>query len=154
MKKIFIATLFVFFAFSQIQAQDYNSAIGLRGGLFSGVTLKHFINHSDAVEGLLVTRWEGVEITGLYEVHDMAFNVPGLNWYYGGGAHIGFYDENNVDNRYDSASVLGVDGILGIEYNFMDIPLNIGLDWKPSLNLLGGNSPWGDGGALSIRYVF
>lgn len=156
MRKFIIATLFVLFAFSQVNAQDYNTGIGLRGGFFSGLTVKHFLDERNALEGLLSTRWSGFDITGLYEVHDQAFNVPRLNWYYGGGAHIGFWDGSHVNWAHDTRSytVIGVDGILGIEYNFADVPINIGLDWKPTLNLIGHDGFWGDGGALSIRYIF
>jgi len=32
--------------------------------------------------------------------------------------------------------------------------VNIGLDWKPMLNLIGHTGFWGDGAAISVRYVF
>jgi hypothetical protein len=51
-------------------------------------------------------------------------------------------------------TVIGIDGILGIEYNFEEVPINIGVDWKPAFNLTGYSGFWGDGGALSIRYIF
>ena len=78
-----------------------------------------------------------------------------MNWYAGFGAHIGFWDGNNTrwgDDR--SYTVIGLDGILGLEYNFTEIPVNFSIDWKPSFNLVGYSGFWGDGGALSIRYIF
>jgi hypothetical protein len=50
--------------------------------------------------------------------------------------------------------VIGIDGIIGLEYVFRDIPINIGLDWKPALNIIGNTSFWPDKGAVSIRYIF
>jgi hypothetical protein len=41
-----------------------------------------------------------------------------------------------------------------LEYNFKEIPFNLSLDWKPALNLVGSSGFWGDGGAISIRYIF
>ena len=152
MKKIIIAALLVFFAFTQSNAQDYYTGIGFRGGLFNGLTVKHFVSQSNAIEGLLTSRWGGLQVAGLYEVHNQAFNTPGLNWYYGAGAHVGFWDSDN--DHYDESTVIGIDGILGIEYSIPGAPINIGLDWKPELNLVGGYDHWGDGGALSIRYIF
>lgn len=139
-----------------LNAQNYETALGVRAGAFNGITAKHFVNGSHAVEGILSLRWGGFNITGLYEVHDDAFDAPGLQWYYGFGAHLGFWnsprawwaDENN------NYVVVGVDGIIGLEYTFSEIPVNISLDWKPALNLIGYSGFWGDGGGLSIRYVF
>lgn len=136
-------------------AQDYKTGIGFRAGLSQGLTVKHFMSRKAAFEGLFSTRWRGLEITGLYEIHNQAFDVSRLNWYYGFGAHIGFWDGNRdwgVINR--SYTVVGIDGILGIEYNFNEVPFNIGLDWKPSVNLSGYYGFRPDGGALSIRYIF
>lgn len=138
-----------------ISAQEYKTGIGIRAGFSSGLTIKHFNKQKAAIEGILSTRWQGFDITGLYEVHNQAFNVDHLNWYIGGGAHIGFYNGNYVSwGKYGTAyTVVGIDGILGIEYNFSEIPINIGIDWKPVINLVGYSGIWSEG-ALSIRYIF
>jgi len=138
-------------------AQDYNTGIGIRGGLSNGLTVKHFISSNTALEGLLATRWEGFNITGLYEIHANAFNTPRLNWYYGFGGHIGFWDGSHNSSWFDdnnSHTVIGIDGIVGIEYNVEAIPFNIGLDWKPGFNLIGYTGFWSDELALSIRFIF
>lgn len=137
-------------------AQDYNTGIGLRGGLSQGITLKHFLGESAAVEGLLSTRWGGFDVTGLYELHNQAFDVDRLRWYYGFGGHIGFWDGDNVTwgTTNTSYTVIGIDGIIGIEYSFTEAPINVGIDWKPAFNLVGNSKFWGDGGGISIRYIF
>ncbi len=136
-------------------AQDYNTGIGLRGGAYNGITVKHFLG-ANAIEGILTTRYSGFKITGLYEIHKMtAFGVDRLNWYYGFGAHIGFYDPVNATFLNDGdRMVLGIDGILGLEYNFVEVPFNISLDWKPAINIIGYDPYWFDGGGLSVRYIF
>jgi hypothetical protein len=156
MKKIILTLTLVIFISVFASAQDYNTGVGLRLGFSNGLTVKHFLSHRSAVEGLLVTRWRGFEITGLFEVHNQAFDVERLNWYLGGGAHLGFWNGDNttwgeVGTNY---TLIGVDGILGIEYNFNEVPINLSLDWKPAFNLTGYSGFWGDGGALSIRYIF
>jgi hypothetical protein len=50
--------------------------------------------------------------------------------------------------------VVGLDGILGLEYSFVGIPINISVDWKPAFNFAGHSGFWADGGAISIRYIF
>ncbi|MDP8200544.1 MAG: hypothetical protein P9M11_00210, partial [Candidatus Tenebribacter burtonii] len=70
--------------------------------------------------------------------------------------HIGFWSGKDVGWADDDKdyTVVGIDGIIGIEYNFEELPFNIGLDWKPAFNLSGNTEFWGDGGALSLRFVF
>lgn len=135
--------------------QEYKTGIGIRAGFSSGLTIKHFTSNKAALEGLLTTRWQGFDITGLYEIHNQAFDVHHLNWYYGGGAHLGFYNGNYVYWGRSGAAytIVGIDGILGIEYTFDEIPINIGIDWKPALNLIGYTGIWSEGG-ISVRYVF
>jgi hypothetical protein len=156
MKRFFLtsAIILCFFAFSN--AQDYKTGIGLRGGLANGLTVKHFLGEKSAVEGIIASRWRGFELTGLYEIHATAFEVERLKWYYGFGAHVGFWNGSYAGwgTSGTSYTVVGVDGILGLEYSLKDIPINIGLDWKPAFNIIGYTGFWGDGGALSIRYIF
>jgi len=156
MKKVMFVLLITLFLGFQSKAQDYSTGIGLRGGWGTGLTIKHFLGGNKAVEGILDSRWHGFSVTGLYEIHAQAFNVNRLNWYYGVGAHIGFWNGQyyrDYNNNTDY-TVIGIDGILGLEYNFEEIPFNIGIDWKPALNLVSNSGFTGDGGAISIRYIF
>ena len=157
MKKILITCLFLFFLVSISNAQDYKTGIGARLGFDQGLTVKHFVSEKSAFEFILATRWKGFEITGLYEVHNQAFNADGLKWYFGFGGHLGFWNGDNTYGWGDPGidyTVIGLDGILGLEYTFPESPINIGIDWKPAYNLSGTTGFWVDGGALSIRFVF
>jgi len=156
MKKSLIVCLLIFSLGAIAKAQDYNTGIGLRAGFNQGLTLKHFISQRSALEFLVATRWKGFEITALYEAHAQAFDTDRLKWFFGFGGHIGFWNGDNV-NWGDPGvqySVLGIDGILGLEYSFIDVPFNVSIDWKPSYNLWGYKGFWADGGALSLRYIF
>ena len=157
MKKILLAISILISVLLTSNAQDYNTGIGFRGGPSNGLTVKHFISGNTALEGLLATRWDGLHITGLYEIHANAFDTPRLNWYYGFGGHIGFWDGTKNDYWFDNSddyTVIGIDGIIGIEYNIEPIPFNISLDWKPGLNIIGHQGFWSDEAALSIRFIF
>jgi hypothetical protein len=136
-------------------AQDYKTGLGLRLGTGTGFTIKHFLNEKSALEGLLLTRWHGFDITGLYEKHAEAFDTDRLQWFYGFGAHLGFYNGDYVEwgEPGSTYNVLGIDGIIGIEYSFTEAPINLGLDVKPALNLIGYSGFWADFG-LSVRYIF
>lgn len=158
MKKLLIVLTLAFLVGTAATAQDYNTGIGIRGGLWNGLTVKHFISGNTAIEGLLTTRWDGFNLTGLYQIHAPgAFDVPRLNWYYGAGAHLGFFEGHPRNPWFTSDSshtILGLDGIIGIEYNIEPIPFNISLDWKPFLNLLGNVGFRADDIAISVRFIF
>jgi hypothetical protein len=158
MKKLIITGLIAFCLVSISLAQDYKTGIGVRGGFEDGLTIKHFTREKSAFEFLLASRWSGYEITGLYEVHNQAFDVERLKWFVGFGGHVGFWN-GNYTYRYwgeqgTNYTVVGLDGILGLEYSFKDVPFNLSLDWKPAFNFIGYTGLWGDGGALSLRYIF
>lgn len=158
MKKIVMVCLFMICLGSIIKAQDYRTGIGLRGGFESGLTVKHFTHEKSAFEFILASRWRGFEVTGLYEVHNQFADVERLKWFVGFGAHVGFWN-GNYTYRYwgeqgTTYTVVGIDGILGLEYSFTEVPISLGLDWKPAFNFIGYSGFWADGGALSIRYIF
>lgn len=157
MKKILVTLAAVVIISALSNAQDYRTGVGFRGGLSQGLTFKHFIMPDRALEGLLSARWGGFHLTGLYEIHAPAFDVSGLYWYYGFGGHFGSWQKDSSNPWWDdkvSHTVIGVDGIIGIEYNIRQIPFNISLDYKPALNLIGNTNFWGDEFAISIRYVW
>lgn len=157
---------------SSRSAVTYNTGIGIRfGGWESGLTVKHFIKSNAAIEGILSSGWHyrGTRITGLYEIQKSISGAPGLYWFYGVGAHIGFYNESYwysgdcKDGRYEyqgrwykcdgTRATIGIDGIIGLEYHFSEIPFTIGLDLKPSIGLIGWGGRYGDS-AFTVRYAF
>lgn len=160
--KIVILAVFSFFSLltTEVEAQDYKTALGLRGGPGYGVTIKHFVSPAGALEGIVSPRWNGVVLTALYEKHAVAFDAKRLKYYGGGGAHVGLwnYRENRNSNNpwvndYDNHTVVGVDLVLGIEYTFGFIPFTIGVDWKPMLNLINDGSIWFNDVAFSLRFI-
>ncbi|MBT3384337.1 MAG: hypothetical protein HN778_08855 [Prolixibacteraceae bacterium] len=157
MKATILTLILAFIITTSVSAQDYETGIGFRGGLSNGITVKHFISKTSALEGILSSRWQGFNITGLYEIHNWSFDTPRLNWYYGFGGHIGFwngYENHPWFKETGSYSVIGIDGIIGIEYNIETIPINISLDWKPGINIIGYSGFWGDELAFSVRFIF
>ncbi len=156
MKRVFVI-MALFAALTVTSAgQDYKTSLGLRAGWPYGLTVKHFINKKNAVEGILASNWGGLVVTGLYENEHWTGEYPGLNWFWGIGAHAGFWDSDQNPHIIDTyvGSVLGIDGIAGLEYTFDEIPLNLSLDLLPSFNLTGDPGWGGIYGAVSIRYVF
>lgn len=142
-------------------AQSYPYALGLKfSGYENGISGKYFLNQGTALEGVLGFRNHGLVLTGLYEIHQTAFNVPELKFYYGGGAHLGAVGSGRYkrygsdDEYYESSSVLlGADGVLGLEYVIPQSPIAISLDLNPRLELARG--PFFDlAPGLGLKYTF
>jgi hypothetical protein len=153
------AMAMLLFSASPLLAQNYNSGIGLRGGVSQGITYKTFVNDKAAFEGILHTRWQGVMLTGLYEIHKDIPNAKGLMWFYGFGAHLGVWDDR-MDRRppwanaNQSYTIIGADLIIGLDYLIPNSPVNLSLDYKPAFNLIGYSGIWADGVALSLRFTW
>ncbi len=160
MKKNSLLLMLLLAAATMVNAQrksgggsDYTTALGVK--FYPGaVSLKHFVNGKNAIEGLGYFWERGARITGLYEIHNDINGAEGLRWYIGPGAHIGFYNEWNYNGkRYSGGSYFGLDGVLGLDYKFRNAPLNLSLDWQPSIEFGYGPSFTGGWGGLGIRYV-
>jgi hypothetical protein len=163
MKKSIIIFVFVMFSVHSINAQEYKTSLGLRIGpppfSLSGITIKHFLDKATAIEGILSFNYNGIVATGLFQSEHWTGIYPGINWYWGLGAHVGIWGagENpyiNSSATYRGGTMLGIDGILGVEYTFDNIPLNIAIDVLPTVNLLGYQSWNPFNAAVSVRYVF
>jgi hypothetical protein len=153
-KRFSVILLFLFLAGARSFPQDYVTAIGLRGGTAVGINLKYFLTINSSLEAIAATRERGYLFTGLYEIQTRAFRVRHFYWYYGGGAHAGYwryYDGIKWIDPGEDALVVGIDGIAGLEYNIMEFPVTISLDMKPAINFLGYSKPWFDT-AISLRY--
>jgi hypothetical protein len=157
MKKFFVTTALFLLIGIVVSAQDYRGGFGFRGGPSNGLTLKYFILPDVALEGLLTARYNGYNITALYEIHKQPFSVSNLYFYYGFGGHFGSWQTVSGKHWWDdnvSHTVIGADAIAGIEYNFAAIPMNISLDIKPGLNIIGYPKIWIDEFSLSVRYIW
>ncbi|HEY2720510.1 MAG TPA: hypothetical protein VGI82_02215 [Chitinophagaceae bacterium] len=170
MKKIFLIVIFVFAltAPALLHAQeinntsaistDYKTAIGIRLTdnrpiVANSITLKHFIKDDAAIEGYFSFS-DPLAIGAMYELYK-PFSTPGLRWYYGAGAYLGFgkdFDQNkqrNVNTDY-----FGAQGVIGIDYKFASVPINISVDWKPELNLVSDITFEPSAFGLSTRFTF
>jgi hypothetical protein len=157
MKRIAFTILFPILLAFTAKAQDYHTGLGLRASMAPGISVKHFFTTNMAGEGILTVRWGGFNATGLAEWHLPVFDTEGFFFLYGGGAHLGAWDTGRdyYGNTIDGTRFfLGVDGIIGLEYAFLDIPLSVGLDWKPGMNILSDFGFFFDDLAISLRYLF
>jgi hypothetical protein len=142
MKKIICSFLLIsgLCAATAVSAQDYKTALGIRlsnsaAMVNNSITLKHFLNERTAIEALF-SFGDPLALGALVEMHK-PLNTQGLQWFYGGGAYLGFEKTYNATkNINETKTNFGGQGVIGLDYKFVNIPLNLSLDWKPELNLV------------------
>ncbi|MDZ4795373.1 MAG: hypothetical protein SGI83_13920 [Bacteroidota bacterium] len=122
------------------QGTGYKTALGVRLSSSSAmqnnsISIKHFINPTTAIEGLF-TFGDPLALGALIEFHK-PLSASGLTYFYGGGGYVGFLKKVNVNTQKTSTEAnFGAQGIIGLDYKFNNIPLNISMDWKPELNIV------------------
>jgi len=166
MKYIIIIGLLIICLFSK--AQDYNQAVGIRGGVFSGVSYKIFKTEQMSYEGIVSTNYGGIRFVGLKQL-----SKPTLTQYsdkiffiHGFGGHAGFYSNYRINHFLTPVSmrsrqslnyvVIGMDAFFGLEYRVIKYPVTFGLEIIPFFDLFGPNyfnMNLGDL-ALSVKYTF
>lgn len=140
---------------AQSLGSSYKTALGVK--FYPGaISFKTFTSSRTALEFNGYFWQYGTRITGLYEYYGGINGAPGLKWYAGFGAHIGFWNDNwkkDYPTR-ESGAAFGIDGVIGLDYKITGAPINLSLDWQPSFNLTGYNYFEGGWGGLGFRYTF
>jgi hypothetical protein len=153
MKKIFFcltAALGLLATGHRVAAQDltgsnYKSAVGIRlgGGYYDVVagSLKTFITEPGAIELNLGVRgdrgfgynWVNLSVSGTYQHHFEIPAVDGLKWFIGGGL-----TAYNSFSKYDERDGFGLSIFPtgGADYKFENIPLNVSVDVRPSIQIV------------------
>ena len=155
MKKRVLAISVIVFLAITANAQVESQAIGGRfgGGNYGGgfeLTYQHALSDVNRLEfDLGINAHNNSSFFSAAGIYQWLWELgEGFNWYAGPGAQ--FLAVKN-------ASAFGVGGQIGVEYNFnvnLDTPLLISIDTRPMLNFASGNSDFGWGAALGIRYTF
>lgn len=159
-KKLAIASFTFLMTMTVVAQSDYKNAIGIKT---TGISFKHFLTDKNAIEvNASLWRWGGV-LSASYQIHHDISNAEGLKWYIGPAAYAGvyrhkYYEGNN--KKYYNSAILGIGGIIGLDYKFTDAPVNIALDWQPSLEFISGDYDYAGVGfgaywvGAAIRYTF
>lgn len=148
MKKL-IAVILLVFAGLTSQSQMFERQLGVRLGVMSGITGKVIKDKKTAIEGTLGFRKGGVQLYTLLESYKVLDKNTNKNWYmyFGGGAHIGYINGYNKVRRWSnstgyyweeeftSGSVIGLDAVMGVEYNIASIPMTLFFEFKPLVEL-------------------
>ncbi|WP_075601638.1 outer membrane insertion C- signal [Saccharicrinis aurantiacus] len=144
MKKL----LFIALVITGLAASANAQEVGVRFGSFSG--------NNVAIDGVFglgefsrihadVSFGDGVGIDALWDfLYKPLGDVEGLNWYTGAGVTTFIGDDFK----------LGVAGEIGIEYHFAGVPIALGIDWRPTLEIIDNTSFNADSFGFNARFCF
>jgi hypothetical protein len=130
----------------------FGLGIGM-GTLANGLSAKYFIDRKNALQfnlgefGGRGYKHRYRKFGGIGFSVDYLFEMPTiatagrafeLNWNLGAGLGIGFDDDDYVhkDDRYNDYFAMAAAFVLGLEFDFIPIPLDIVLEFRPSLLLV------------------
>lgn len=167
MKKFSFLAAFSLIVFFNLSAQKHNLGFRTGTGQVSGaeVSYQYKLNDINRIQlDLGLRSQQGVDafkVSGLYQwVQDLPQLEKGFNWHYGFGAGLGFisFDPVLFPSEDYGTTLFSLDGMVGLEYSFKElaeIPLQAGIDVKPSLQFFSGYFDWiGVDLALSLRWQF
>jgi len=154
MKKLFLLIIVSLAYIVNLNAQQYKTALGIRlsskdAVVNNSVSFKQFFNEKTAIEALF-TFDKRTAIGALLEVHKAIPSTEGLKWFYGGGVYLGF----DADKTNPSRSLMGAQGVVGLDYKFSNLPINLALDWKPELNIIDNINFEPSAIAFTMRFTF
>ena len=148
MKRIGILAIVMFMlALSMSSQAQYKMAAGVRFSndeavVSNSISFKYFFNDATAVEGLFSFSDPGA-LGVLIEQHKKLLS-KNFRWFYGGGGYVGFGE----------GKIVGLQGVIGIDYKLPLIPLNLSIDWKPEINLARVFIVEPEAIGLSARFTF
>ncbi len=123
-------------------------AIGARFGGVSALNIKKYNGYNtSALE--FMAGWnfdnnvDGFTVTGLWEKLAPLSGSKQVSAFLGVGPTMAFGNEFR----------LGASGIIGIDWRFKMLPLNIQFDWSPTWFFVNGNDFSFVNGAISVRYL-
>jgi hypothetical protein len=159
MRSLLISSIFALSCLTA-NAQQYNSALGVRldwSTLNVGLgelSFKHFFNSPNAIDVNFGIGRRYIWTHVMYE-RNQPF-IGDTEWYYGFGADFGYWN-TNYDGRYNDEERdgfwTGIDGNLGIEYTFVDMPINLAFDMGPTVRIL-PDVKLGIMAGFALRYAF
>lgn len=114
--------------------QGGNFGLGVGSGTSAyGLSLKYYMSGRQAIQATAGIGWGGYLGVGgdyLFEMPEFfSSSVVNLGWNLGPGVGVGLGN----DGLYTGASFVG-----GFEFNFNPVPIDLVLEWRPTLDILPG----------------
>lgn len=143
LKRVLLVLAIVFGSIAYSNAQE----VGIRFGDVSGGNV--------AIDGIFstgqfsrihadVSFGNGVGIDVLWDFLYRPLGGEAFKWYAGVGPYM----------QIDDPFWLGVAGEIGLEYDFVTVPISLSLDWRPNVSIVETTDFHVEGFGFNIRYVF
>ena len=147
-KAVIIFIFFLLFSVT-VMSQGFTRQLGIRSGVTSGISGKVIKDNRVAIDGMFGFRQGGMQLVVLLESYHNLIPSRGQEWriYFGGGGHVGWVNGYNRVRRWSNSTgyyhdeqriagpVVGLDGVFGVEYNFLKNPLVLFAEFKPFVEL-------------------
>jgi hypothetical protein len=149
LKKIILTITFFIVLTAHVHGQSSGFGAGVMLGEPTGISLKNWISKTNAWDAGIAWgfgKHGAFHLHGDYLWHDYdLINVEKgqLPLYYGVGARFLFADDTHI----------GIRGVIGLDYQFKGVPLDVFLEIVPIFDLVPGTG-FSFNGALGIRYFF
>jgi len=145
MKKLVFTIAILMCALLSSNAQEvglrFGGSNGLGGAAVDGVFSLGQFSRVHANLGI----WDGsVGVDALWDFIYRPLGEEAFNWYAGVGP------STVIGDKF----WLGVSGELGIEYRFKEVPIALGMDWRPTFWIVDNTDFGVDSFGLNIRWVF
>jgi len=120
-----MAILLLFLLPVRTQPYPYKQAVGARAGYSSGINYKRFVPYGAVTDFYALYHPDGFQVSGFFSYQFSPHFKNRLQYYAGAGAFGG-----NWENELSAGPSI----LLGAEFIFREVPLALGLQWKPMLN--------------------
>ncbi|MCB0571526.1 MAG: hypothetical protein KDC66_17265 [Phaeodactylibacter sp.] len=135
-----------------LAAQSYNTALGIRLGTDWGFTVQQRVGKLTTVEGIVqASRQREEAMVSLLGEQHFPLISRRLNIYAGGGPHFGWLNETIGDSGEKYKNPFGITAIAGAELSLGRF--NLSYDFKPAINISGGQHTFYPQTGISLRYV-
>ena len=159
MKKI--SPIFILFvSINMSYSQQYNTSLGIKADYssvnlgYAELSVKHFLTEQDAFE---INAGGGQRFLWMQAMYLRSQPmIKDIDWYFGGGVDGGYWATTSggrEDIEGQHGFWTGIDGVVGIEYTFDVVPINLAIDTGPTFRVI-PDLKFGWNAALAFRYAF
>jgi hypothetical protein len=120
------------------------------------LSFKFYMKSGNAMEFYAYNLQTGYRLTALFTPYFPINKQGNLRMVLGPGLHVGMWKDEFKTNSYTTNPIIGIDGIMGMEYRLPKLPLSLQVQYQPNADLIGNNEYFysKDWAGVTARFVF